>query len=47
MQILFEIGLYGRVARKNPYPNKINRGKRIDDAKIIMEKPYDYWKDLL
>ena len=26
---LHEIGLYGRVARKKPYVNKINRGKRI------------------
>ena len=47
MQILFEICLYGGVARKNPYRNKINRGKRIDDAKMIMKKPYDVWKDLL
>ena len=39
---LREIGLYDRVARKNPYRNKINREKRIDDAKMMMEKPYDY-----
>ena len=30
---LHEIGLYGRVARKKPYVNKINRGKRITYAK--------------
>ena len=47
MQILFEIGLYGRVARKKPYVNKINRGKRIAPAEMIMEKPYDYWKHVL
>ena len=41
---LHEIGLYGRVARKRLCVNKINRGKRIDDAKMMMEKPYDYWK---
>ena len=41
MQILFEISLYGRVARKKPYVNKINRGKRIAYAKMMMEKPYD------
>ena len=47
MQILFEIGLYGRVARKKSCVNKINRGKTIDDAKMMMEKPYDYWKHVL
>ena len=44
MQILFEIGLYGRVARKKPYINKINRGKRITCAKMMVEKPYGCWK---
>ena len=47
MQILFEIGLYGRVARKKPYVNKIDREKRIAYAKMMMEKPYDYWKHVL
>ena len=44
---LHEIGLYGRVARKEPYVNKINRGKRIVYAKMMMEKSYDYWKHVL
>ena len=44
---LHEIGLYGRVARKKPYVNKINRGKRIAYTKMMMEKPYDYWKHAL
>ena len=44
---LHEIGLYGRVVRKKPYVNKINRGKRIAYAKMMMEKPYDYWKHVL
>ena len=44
---LHEISLYGRVARKKPYLNKINRGKRIAYAKMMMEKPYDYWKHVL
>ena len=47
MQMLFEIDLYDRVARKKSYVNKINRGKRIDNAKMMMEKPYDYWKHVL
>ena len=44
---LHEIGLYGRVARKKSYVNKINRGKRIAYAKMMMEKPYEYWKHVL
>ena len=44
---LHKIGLYGRVARKTLYVNKINRGKRIAYAKMIIEKPYDYWKHVL
>ena len=37
---LHEIDFYCRVARKKPYVNKINRGKRIAYAKMMMEKPY-------
>ena len=44
---LHEIGWYGRVARKKSYINKIHRGKRIAYAKMMMEKPYDYWKHVL
>ena len=44
---LHEIGLYGHVARKKPYVNKINRGKGIVYAKMMMEKPYDHWKRVL
>ena len=47
MQVLFEIGLNGRVAQKKPYVNKINRGKRIAYAKVMMEKPFDYGKHVL
>ena len=36
---LHEIGLYGHVARKKSCVNKINRGKRIACAKMMMEKP--------
>ena len=44
---LHEIGLYDHVARKKPYVYKINRGKRIAYAKMMMEKPNDYWKHVL
>ena len=37
----------GRVARKKPYVNKINRGKRIKFAKEILEKPLDFWKKVV
>ena len=30
---LHEVGLYGRVARKKPYVNKVNRRKRLEYAK--------------
>ena len=33
-----EARLFGRVARKKPYVNKINRGKRLKFAKEILEK---------
>lgn len=38
-----EIGLYGRVARKRPYVNKVNRLKRLHYAKTYREKPLGYW----
>ena len=33
-----EARLFGRVARKKPYVNKINRGKRLQFAKEMLEK---------
>ena len=37
-----EAGLYGRVARKKPYVNKINRGKRLECARTYREKPFGF-----
>ena len=37
----------GRVARKKLYVNKINRGKWIKFGKEILEKPVDFWKNIL
>ena len=37
----------GRVARKKPYVNKINRGKRIKLGKEMLEKPVDFWKNVV
>ena len=36
-----------RVARKKPYMNKINRGKRLKFAKEMLEKPVDFWKNVV
>ena len=44
---LHEIGFYGRVARKKPFVNKVNRAKRIAYAKTMMKMPFDYWKNVL
>ena len=35
----------GRVTRKKPYVNKINRGKRLMFVKEMLEKPVDFWKN--
>ncbi|CAF5223009.1 unnamed protein product, partial [Rotaria magnacalcarata] len=44
---LHEIGLKGRVARKKPYVNKVNRDKRLEYAKTYREKPLGYWDHVL
>ena len=40
-----ELGLFGRVARKKPYVNKINRGKWLKFAEEMLEKSVDFWKN--
>ena len=42
-----EAGLFGRVARKKPYVNKVNRGKRIEFARTYREKPLGFWNDII
>ena len=44
---LHEIGLYGRVARKKSYVNKINRRKRLEYTKTYREKPLGFWNKVL
>ena len=41
------VGLFGQVARKKPYVNKINRGKRLKLDKEMLEKPVDFWKNVV
>ena len=44
---LHEVGLYGRVARKKPYINKVNRRKRLEYAKTYREKLLGFWNKML
>ena len=39
-----EARLFCRVARKRPYVNKINRGKRFKFAKEMLEKLSSFWE---
>ena len=42
-----EIGMFGRVARKKPYVNKVNRIKRFKVAKEMLQKPLDFWHTVI
>ena len=44
---LHEVDLYGSVARKKPYVNKINRRTRLEHAKNYREKPLGFWNKVL
>lgn len=37
-----EAGLFGRVARKKPFVSKRNRGKRVQYAKEMLNKPIGF-----
>ena len=39
-----EVRLFRLVARKKPYVNRINRGKRFGFARGMLEKPLQYWE---
>ena len=42
-----EICLYGRAARKKPYFNKANRGKRLEYVRTYREKPLGFWNNVI
>ena len=44
---LYEVELYGRVVRKKPYINKINRRKHLEYAKNYREKLLSFWNKVL
>ena len=39
--------LFGRVARKKPYVNKINRGKWLKFGKEMLEKLSNFWESVI
>ena len=42
-----EIGMFGRVARKKVYVNKVNRRKCLKFAKEMLQKPLDFWQTFI
>ena len=42
-----EAGLFGRVARKKPLVNKVNRGKRLKFAGDMLKKPIEFWETII
>ena len=42
-----EARLFGQVARKKPYMNKINRGKRLKFGKEMLEKLSSFWESVI
>ena len=39
--------LFGQVARKKPHVNKTNRRKRLKFGKGMLEKPVNFWKNVV
>ena len=44
---VYEIGMFGRVARKKLYVNKVNRSKRFKFGREILQKPLDFWQTVI
>ena len=44
---MHEVGLYGCVASKKPYVNKVNQRKSFKYAKTPRENPLDFWNKML
>lgn len=45
--MLNEAGYKGRIARKKPFINKINKAKRLDFAKTHLNKPSSFWDNVI
>lgn len=46
-KILHRAGFHGRVARRKPYISVINRQKRIAFANTFINKPPEFWKQII
>ena len=46
-KLAHELGLLGRVTRKKPCLNKINREKRLKFGKEMLENPVDFCKNIV
>ena len=42
-----EIGMFGRVALKKPYVNKVTRSTRFKFTKKMLQKPLDFWQTVI
>ena len=42
-----EIGMFGRIATKKVYVNKVNTSKCFKFAKEMLEKPLDFWQTFI
>ena len=45
--IAHQARLFDRVSRQKPYVNKINRGKRLNFAKEMLEKLSSFWESVI
>lgn len=45
--VIHKYNYYGRVQRKKPFISEINRKKRLEFAKIYVNKDLEFWKDVI
>ena len=43
----YEVGLFGRIVRKKPLVNKMNRGERLKFARDMLKKPIGFWETVI
>ncbi len=46
-KLAHQVGFFRPIPRKKPYVNKMNRRKRLKFVKEMLEKPVDFWKNLV
>ena len=45
--VLHNVGLHGRTARKKPFISEANREKRLTFAKEYVNRPIEFWKNII